>query len=272
MIRLAGMTSIFPDLTLEEGLAALSRHGYQGLEARVEWKHRSGIEASLTAAQRAEVRRKVEDAGLTVCAVATSVRAAEGDPEARAKHMRDLDGYIDLAADLGAQYVRTFGGPRPRDRELKYVVDYVVEAYSSVLDHAADRSVVVLMETHDDWSHSSEVAAVVERVNHPNLKVLWDIMHPQRMMEKPAETFGVIGHLTRHLHAHDGVYPEGGTRMEMRPLGEGVFDHATPLRLLDEAGFDGFFSVEVIHAPGSDHDAEGVLRQYSEAFRRIMGP
>lgn len=271
MIRLAGMTSIFPDMTLEEGLAALSRYGYDGLEARVEWKHRSGIEASLTAAQRAEVRKKVEGAGLEICAVATGVRAAEGDAELRGKHMRDLDTYIDLAADLGAKYVRTFGGPRPRDRELKYVIDYVVDAYSSVLDHAVDRSVVVLMETHDDWSHSSEVAAVVERVSHPNLKVLWDIMHPQRMMEKPPETFGVIGHLTRHLHAHDAVYPNGGTRVEMVPLGEGVFDHATPLQLLDEAGFDGYFSVEVIHAPGSEHDAESVLRQYAEAFRAMMG-
>ncbi len=271
MIRLAGMTSIFPDMTLDEGLAALSRHGYQGLEPRVEWKHRSGIEASLSAAERREVRRKVEGAGLTVCAVATSVRAAEADPDARAKQMRDLDTYIDLAADLGAPYVRTFGGPRPRDRELKYVIDYVAAAYAGVLDHAADRGVVVLMETHDDWSHSSEVAAVVERLGHPNFRVLWDIMHPQRMMEKPQETFGVIGHLTRHLHAHDGIYSDGGTRVEMRPLGTGVFDHATPLRLLDDAGFDGFFSVEVIHAPGSEHDAEGVLRQYAEAFRAMMG-
>ncbi|NPV07715.1 MAG: sugar phosphate isomerase/epimerase [Anaerolineae bacterium] len=271
MIRLAGMTSIFPDMTLDEGLAALKRYGYEGLEARVEWGHRSGIEASLSPTERADVRKKVEDAGLTVCAIATGVRAAEADEEARAKHMRDLVTYVDLAADLGAPYVRTFGGQRPRDRELKYVIDYVVEAYRSVLSRAADRGVVVLMETHDDWSHSSEVAAVVERVDHPNLKVLWDIMHPQRMMEKPEETFSVIGALTRHLHAHDGIYPAGGSRVQMVPLGEGVFDHATPLRLLQEAGFDGYFSVEVIHAPGSQHDAEGVLRQYAEAFRRMVG-
>jgi sugar phosphate isomerase/epimerase len=271
VIRLAGMTSIFPDMTLDEGIAALKRYGYDGLEARVEWGHKSGIEASLSASERADVRKKVEDAGLEICAIATSVRAAEADDAARAKHMKDLETYIDLAADLGAKYVRTFGGQRPRDRDLKYIVDYVVAAYQSVLPRAEDRGVVVLMETHDDWSHSSEVAAVVERVNHPNLKVLWDIMHPQRMMEKPEETFNVIGALTRHLHAHDGTYPEGGTRVQMAPLGEGIFDHATPLRLLQQAGFDGYFSVEIIHAPGSEHDAEGVLKQYAAAFRAMVG-
>ena len=40
--------------------------------------------------------------------------------------------------------------------------------------------------------------------------------------------------------------------------------------MLKEAGFSGYFSVEVIHKPGSEHDADGVLRQYAEQFRAIM--
>ncbi|MHB0876120.1 MAG: sugar phosphate isomerase/epimerase family protein [Anaerolineae bacterium] len=271
MIRLAGMTSIFPDWTLAEALAALKRHGYQGLEARVEWSHNSGIEATLSPAERASVRRQVEDAGLKLCAVATSVRVAEEDASKRARQMDDLRRYVDLAADLGAGVVRTFGGQRPRDRELKYIVDYVVDSYLTVLDQAAQCGVTVLLETHDDWSHSSDVRAVVQQANHPNLRALWDIMHPQRMMETPAETFANIGSLTRHVHGHDGIYPPDGKSVQIVNMDEGVFDHATPLKLLSEAGFDGYFSVEVIHAPGSQHDAEGVLRSYAQGFRAIMG-
>jgi len=270
VIKLSGMTSIFPEWTLDEALPVMKKYGYEGLEPRVEWGHRSGIEASLSASERADVRSKVRDAGLEISCVATGVRAATGDPQERAKHMEDLRTYIDLAADLGAKYVRTFGGPRPRDRELKYIVDYVVEAYLSVLDHAVDRGVTILMETHDDWSHSMEVRAVIEQADHPNLRVLWDIMHPQRLMERPEETFQVIGSLTRHLHAHDGIYPEGGTHTEVCFLGEGVFDHATPVSLLSEAGFDGYFSVEVIRKPGDEPGPEAVLRQYAEAFRGML--
>ena len=43
MIKLATMTSVCPDWTLEETIAAMKRHGYTGLEARVEWGHKSGI-------------------------------------------------------------------------------------------------------------------------------------------------------------------------------------------------------------------------------------
>ncbi len=270
MIRLAAMTSVFPDWTLAQALPILKNLGYEGLEARVEWGHKAGIELSLSPKERAQTRRQVEDAGLGICAVATSVRAAEPDADLRRRQMEDLRRYIDLAADLGARFVRTFGGQRPRDRELKYIVDYVVEAYGSVMDHARGCNVVVLMETHDDWSHSSEVRAVVEAVGSPHLRVLWDIMHPQRMMEKPEETFLTIGSITAHLHAHDGIYPAGGPHVEVVGLGEGVFDHLTPLRLLHRAGFDGYFSVEVIHSPGTPHDAARVLQQYAEGFRGLM--
>ena len=130
-----------------------------------------------------------------------------------------------------------------------------------------------------DWMRSSHraavgrvsppVRAVIERVDHANLQVLWDFMHPQRMLEAPEETFLAIGMLTRHTHAHDGDYDDEG-RMQVGALGDGVIDHAMPLILLKRGGYRGYFSVEVIHSPGSDHDADGVLRQYSEEFQRLV--
>jgi len=253
MIELSTMSSVCPDWTLDEVLAGMKRHGYKGLEPRVEWEHKCGIEADLSAAARAEVRDKVAGEGLEICCLATSVRMATADEQARAGHVEDLRKYIDLAHDLGCPLIRTFGGRRSQEIQLAAVVEYVAEGYRQVVDQAADAGVTVLMETHDDWCCSASVRAVVETVDHPNVRALWDIMHPQRMMEKPAETFLAIGELTRHLHAHDGSYIDG--KMHTGPLGQGAIDHAEPLALLQEFGFSGYFSVEVIHAPGSDHDA-----------------
>ena len=268
MIELATMSSVCPDWNLAEIIAGMKRHGYRGLEPRVEWGHACGIEAELTADARQEIRARMADEGLEICCMATSVRMAAPDPEERAKHVGDLQKYIDLAADLGCGLIRTFGGQRARDRELQAVVDYVVEGYMEAMPLAVERGVTVLMETHDDWSCSAPVREVVEQAGHPNLRILWDLMHPQRMLEKPEETFAVVGEYTRHLHAHDGQYVDG--KLQTGLLGKGAIDHAVPLQLLQEAGFDGYFSVEVIHQPGSDHDAEGVLKQYAEQFRAIV--
>ena len=65
-----------------------------------------------------------------------------------------------------------------------------------------------------------------------------------------------------------GDYDDDG-RMQVGALGEGVIDHAMPMNLLNRGGYNGYFSVEVIHQPGSDADADGVLRQYAEEFRRL---
>lgn len=267
MTDLATMTSVCPDWSLDEVVAGMKRHGYKGLEPRVEWGHASGIEAELSKDGRAEVRRRFTDEGLTICCVATSVRMAAPDAAERAGHIEDLRRYIELAADLGCGTIRTFGGPRDQAQALAMVVEWTASGYRQVADEAAAAGVIVLMETHDDWCSTAPVRAVVEAVGHDSVQVLWDFMHPQRMLEKPAESFLAIGALTRHVHAHDGIYVDGKLQVCDR-LGEGVIDHATPLQLLEANGFDGYFSVEVIHKPGSDHDADAVLASYAEGFGR----
>ncbi len=265
MTKLATMTSVCPDWSLDELVAGMNRHGYQGVEPRVEWGHASGIEKDLTAPARADVRRRFDDDGLSICCLATGVRMATPDADTRDGHVEDLRRYIELAADLGCPLIRTFGGPRDASAPWAMVVDYTAEGYRQVLDDAEGAGVTVLMETHDDWCCSAPVRAVVEAVDHKRLRVLWDFMHTQRMMEKPAESFQALGHLTRHIHAHDGSYINRQMQVSAT-LGEGIIDHATPLQLLEKDGFDGHFSVEVIHKPGSDHDADGVLASYAAGF------
>ena len=108
------------------------------------------------------------------------------------------------------------------------MVNRTAEAYKRVMDHAAERGVIVMMETHDEWCVSTQVRAVVEKVNHPNLGILWDLMHPQRHMERPEETMQTIGARTKHLHAHDGRYDTENGKITTVDLGEGDLDFVTP--------------------------------------------
>jgi sugar phosphate isomerase/epimerase len=268
MTSLATMTSVCPDWTLEEVVAGMQRHGYKGLEPRVEWGHASAIEKDLTAAARAEVRSRFQDAGLSICCLATGVRMATPETAERARHIEDLRRYIELAADLGCGLIRTFGGPRDASAPWAMVVDYTADGYREVVSEAQAAGVTVLMETHDDWCCSAPVRAVMDAVNHPNLRVLWDFMHTQRMMERPQDSFQALGHLTRHVHAHDGTYVDGSMQVSAT-LGDGIIDHAEPLQLLEARGFEGYFSVEVIHKPGSDHDADAVLSGYARGFEKL---
>lgn len=266
MIKLSTMTSVTPDWSLDQIIDGMKKYGYEGLEPRAGWGHAVGLELDTPAADRDAARAKLEDAGLTVCCVATGARFATVDASELDGYIEETDKAIDLAADLGATNVRTFGGARGTG-ELRGIVNRTADAYKRVMDHAAERGVTVLMETHDEWCNSAHVRSVVEAVGSPNMAVLWDFMHTQRMGEKPEETATVIGALTKHIHAHDGTYHDNGQKLETVGLGDGELDHGTPCKLLNDAGFDGYFSVEVIHKPGSDHDADGVLKSYSDGFK-----
>ncbi len=269
MIKLAFMTSVCPDWDLDRILEAMNRYGYDGLEPRVGWSNRAGIQLDMPAEQRKALRERFQKHAKQIPCIATGCRFAVPDDSERSGHVAEARAAIDLAADLGASFVRTFGGEYGGG-ELHGIVERTAEAYREVLDYARARGVVLLIETHDAWCDSAHVRAVVERVNDPHLAVLWDLMHPARMFERPEETMGVLGPFTRHLHAHDGEFTGENGRLVTVPLGEGSIDHATPLRLLAESGYDGFVSVEVIHKPGSDHDPDPVLRQYAESLKTMV--
>jgi len=269
MPNLAIMTSFCPDWTLDEIIVAMKKHGYTGLEPRIEWNHASGIEISLSPKERKEHRDQMESEGLQFCAIATGVRMAEANRETRSQHIDTLRQAIDLAADLGAPYIRTFGGEFDTSIELSPVIDYVVEGYHQVLEYADQRNVTLLMEVHDAWCHSAPVRAVIERANHKRLAALWDMMHPMRKQEKPQETFSNLGQHTHHVHIHDAVYNEEG-KLKITPLGEGLFDHVEPINLLLQTGYDGYYSLEVIQSRGEQKESDGVMQQHGEKLREII--
>ena len=269
MIKLATMSSVSPDWTVAETVSAMKRYGYTGFEPRVEWGHACQIETDLSTEQRSEVRDQFLGEGLEICCIATGVRMATPNVAERDGHIEDLRRYIDLAADVGCRLVRTFGGQRDPDVEWPAVIDYVAEGYLRVVDQASDAGVIMLLETHDDWCSTAPVRSVIETVDHLSLQVLWDFMHPQRMMETPEESFLAVGMLTRHTHVHDGCFVDGKLRVLDR-LGDGEIDHAGPLGLLRLGEYDGYASLEVIHSSGSDYDADAVLRQHAEALRNLI--
>ena len=267
-VKLATMTSVCPDWDLPTIVERMTRHGYTGLEPRVGWGHRAGLETDRSAAARAEARRRLEDAGLEVCCVASGARFAATAPAERRACLDETRRCIELAADLGCRLVRTFGGPRSEPWQLHHHVEHVVEGYREVLPEASAAGVTLLLETHDDWSAAAPVRAVVDGAGHANLRVLWDLMHTQRMMERPADTFAAIGALTAHLHVHDAAYTNTDRqRLDPVPIGSGQIDHAVPLELLRGAGFDGYCSVEVIQSRTAPHDPDAVLAQYAAWFR-----
>ena len=138
---------------------------------------------------------------------------------------------IELARGWGTDTVRVFGGD---------VTD---------LDDVARRlapllvpDVVVALETHDHFASAARVARVVRLVDDPSFAAVWDIHHPTRAGESPADVVRALGGSIRLVHVKDAR--RRGEEWDLVPLGDGDVPVEESLRALRDVGYDGWLTVE----------------------------
>ncbi|MFY7952933.1 MAG: sugar phosphate isomerase/epimerase family protein [Armatimonadaceae bacterium] len=172
--------------------------------------------------QRAATRKRFDDAGIGFCCIGSSANAGQAQPD-------HVDAHCRLAADLGCSLVRVFPG------EFGPETIANLRTYGDI---AARHGVDIVLETHDHGSTGAQLGPLLERANHPNVRALWDLHHPFRQGEAPAETLRLLLPNLRHVHvkdSRDGVYCLPG---------EGDVPLETMLTMLAESGWQGTVSVE----------------------------
>ena len=240
-MKIAFSTLGCPKWTWQRIVTEAQRMGYNGIELRFVADQRDLLQIpEFQKSNLPNTKQQLKEANLSVCCVDTSVMLVnqdEGMIDSGKKH-------IDLAADLGAPFMRVFGGHIPKERSRENALQTAVANFTALADYASGRKVRVLVETHDDFSSAASVAQLMKRVNHPNAGVLWDIHHPYRFhAETPAQAFAAIGSNVYHTHVKDSR-DLGGGKHRYCLLGEGDVPIAQCLNLLKTAGYDGWIVLE----------------------------
>jgi len=238
---LAWSTLGCPDWTFEQAAEHAAANGYRALEVRL--LDRDIIPADLSPEQRQRVKRVMNQYDIGIIALGLSTRFSATDPAERQKNVTDLERYIELADDLGAPYVRTFGGNVSEGATLAQTIDWVAEGIAAALPTAEKYGITVLLETHDAFCRGQEVAGVLTQVPHERLKAVWDVHHPFRMGETIEETWRQIGARTAHVHLKDArLRPDGSWQLVL--LGQGEVPCRQVVELLHAQGYQGAISAE----------------------------
>ena len=140
---------------------------------------------------------------LEIIGLGLSTRFSSPDPAEPRGNLKDLQRYLELANDLGAPMVRSFGGNLQPDCTIEQTIDWVAESLAAAMPDAEKQGVTVLLETHDAFCRGAEVAKVLAQVEHPRLQAVWDVHHPFRMGESIEDTWRLIGARTAHVHIKD---------------------------------------------------------------------
>lgn len=190
-----------PGWTIEEAVSAAERYGY----AAIEWRLADGVIIEPTTS--AEVRRRLRAVpaahGIEVACLDSSCRAVQAEPKARAATIEAGQRMLDLAAEIGAPFLRVFGGALPEQATRASIIDSAAEVLYALGQYGAQCGVTVLLETHDAWTNSQDVQTLIRMVALPGVKVLWDSHHTYRFGETPGQTLSLLGDTIVYVHVKD---------------------------------------------------------------------
>jgi sugar phosphate isomerase/epimerase len=220
-----------------------SKHGFASIELR-------GLQKSMDLTERlefrpdrvAQSRKELADRGLRVSCLGSSARMHETEPAVREAQMAEARRFIDLAAKLGAPYVRVFGDRLDAARREE-VLTHISAGLRELGSYAGDRGVVVIIESHGDFVQSPTLKELLERAASPHVALLWDAHHTFAAgKEEPEHTMAQLGRYIRHTHLKDSR--PGEKERQYVLTGEGDVPVKRQVQLLAKSGYQGDYSFE----------------------------
>jgi sugar phosphate isomerase/epimerase len=225
-----------------------------------------GVEIHMRRAEDVDlalVKRLMREYGQGVPTLGTGMAAADGlsfahpDAQVRAAAIERVRGHIEFAAEVGsAVTIGSLSGKLG-------VRQAAVECFAELCSIAAPLGVTILLEPLNRYecdyiNRLSDVAGIAYSIGAPNLKVLADTFHMNIEEGDIPGSLKAAGALVGHVHLAD-------TNREAP--GHGHLDIAGVLGALDDIGYQGYLSFEVLPLP----DAQRAIRDGIDAVHAALG-
>jgi sugar phosphate isomerase/epimerase len=215
--------------------------GYDGIE----WRggHDGHINPSSTAAERATLRSCSRDAGLIVHSITAYTSFTSQSTDKRRANVDELKRYSDLAAEVGARYVRAFAGEIPQGMQPhSQMIGWIADGLEAAAVYAQSVGIQIVLEPHDDFVRSVDVMQILAHLDASTLKVIWDVGNTYAVGEDYREGYALLAPYIEYVHLKDGL--RQGNTWRLCLLGEGDVPLRDILRSLVRVHFEGALCVE----------------------------
>ncbi|HMV47832.1 MAG TPA: sugar phosphate isomerase/epimerase family protein [Blastocatellia bacterium] len=221
-----------------------AQHGYSALELRgVGGEMDLPKSPQFIGAKLKESLKDLEAVGVKISDLGASARLGEPDTTKRAAQLDEARRFVDLAHELKSPYVRVFGGKLLKDQTMQAATELIIAGFKQLHDHAKGSGVTLLIESHDEFTSSESLLAILQGVNLPTAAFLWDAHHTVVTgKEQPADTFKRLGKFVRHTHLKDSV-PAGNDRRYVL-TGTGEVPIKETVKVLARSGYKGYYCFE----------------------------
>ena len=245
--------NIAKDWDLPTLVKNLGDTGFDGVELRTTHKH--GVEISLSAAARAEVRKRFEDSPVKIGGLGTTCEYQSADPAVLRKNIDETKEWVQLARDIGSPSVKVrpngLATDVPEERTLEQIGRALRECGAFAIDHG----VKIQLEVHGDiTSRVPRIRKILDiGGNHPGVRVCWNSNQTDLLDGGFDANFRLVRDHIGQVHMRDLFLEEYPWRQLLTAL--------TDMR------FDGYCFAEIPESA----DPLRVLRYFRGLFRAYQG-
>jgi sugar phosphate isomerase/epimerase len=251
---------------IEERIAFAAAAGFAGIGLYI--NHYEQLLASGEAPNR--IHELLEEHGIVLAEIEV-VRgwAQTGDPYDRCRAMEEVAWA--MADEFGCRYLQAIG---PYEGTL----DDAARAFGALCDRAADHGLVVGIEflPFTNIYNATDAMAIVERAGRANGGLCVDIWHHERGSRDLDLIRAVPGDRVMAIQMNDGPvlptlpdYVQDCLQYRVPP-GDGEFDVAGFVSVLQDIGSQVPWSMEVCNEAAGNADPAGHARRCAEGMRRFL--
>ncbi len=161
------------DWDLPTLIANCEKTGLLGLELRVQHAHK--VETNLTAAQRAEVKKRFADSSVTCVGYGANFEFHSPDPKILRENIEQTKEYIKLCKDIGATGIKVKPNYLPPEVPREKTIAQIAASLNECGKFAQDYGQLVRVECHGNITQEiPNMKAIFEQVKEKNVKMCWN--------------------------------------------------------------------------------------------------
>jgi sugar phosphate isomerase/epimerase len=227
--------------------------GFDGVELRTTHKH--GVEITLPAAARADVRKQFEASAVKIGGLGTTCEFHAPDPGVVRKNIDETKEWVKLAKDIGSPSVKVRPNGLRKDVPEDQTLEQIGKALAECGAFARDNGIVIQLEVHGpETQRVPRIRKILDYGgNHPNVRACWNSNQTDLLDGGFDANFKLLRNQIGQVH--------------MRDLSLEEYPWKQLVSSLAAMKFPGYCFAEIPESP----DAVRVLGYFKALFRAYQG-
>jgi sugar phosphate isomerase/epimerase len=223
-----------------------------GVELRT--THAHGVESSLGAAERQEVKQRFDDSPVVCVGPGSNERFCHTDPDGLKKAIETTKAFVKLSHDVGGSGVKVKPNDLPKGVPHDKTIEQIGRSLNELGRFAVDYDQEIRLEVHGRCSELPIIKAIMDIADHPNVGVCWNCN---------AQDLAGDG----LVHNFNLVKDRFGATCHVRELNVGTYPYQQLVDLLVGMDYEGWVLLECRTNP---QDRIAGLVEQREVFQQMI--